>query len=72
VVTDPHAIRDVRCCGGTALAVAHGEFTRLARLGRREFFNIALFAVVVATLIQGVTLEPLARRLGVVAAEQPS
>jgi cell volume regulation protein A len=29
-----------------------------------EFFNIAFFAVVLSTLVQGATLEPLARRLG--------
>jgi rhodanese-related sulfurtransferase len=32
--------------------------------GSREFFDIAFFAVLVSTLVQGVTLEPLARRLG--------
>ncbi len=30
----------------------------------REFFNIAFFAVLLSTLLQGATLEPLARRLG--------
>ena len=30
-----------------------------------EFFNIVFFAVVVSTLLQGATFEPLARRLGV-------
>jgi MFS family permease len=33
--------------------------------GSLEFFNIAFFAVVVSTLIQGLTLVPLARWLGV-------
>ncbi len=30
----------------------------------KEFFNIVFFAVVLSTLVQGTTLEPLARRLG--------
>ena len=34
-----------------------------------EFFNIAFFAVVVSTLIQGSTVEPLARALGVTSTE---
>ena len=29
-----------------------------------EFFNIVFFAVVLSTLLQGTTFEPLARRLG--------
>jgi potassium/hydrogen antiporter len=29
-----------------------------------EFFNIVFFAVVVSTLLQGTTFEPIARRLG--------
>jgi cell volume regulation protein A len=33
--------------------------------GSLEFFNIAFFAVIVSTLLQGATFEPLARRLGV-------
>jgi cell volume regulation protein A len=32
--------------------------------GSREFFNIVFFAVVLSTLLQGATIEPLARRLG--------
>ncbi len=31
----------------------------------REFFNIVFFAVVISTLLQGTTFEPLAKRLGV-------
>ncbi|MFL5910179.1 MAG: potassium/proton antiporter [Gaiellaceae bacterium] len=34
-----------------------------------EFFNIVFFAVVISTLLQGSTFEPLARRLGVTTAE---
>jgi len=29
-----------------------------------EFFNIAFFVVLVSTLVQGLTIEPIARRLG--------
>jgi cell volume regulation protein A len=41
-------------------------------LGVREsldFFNIVFFAVVISTLLQGTTFEPLARRLGVTTSE---
>jgi cell volume regulation protein A len=34
-----------------------------------EFFNIVFFAVLVSTLLQGTTFEPLARRLGVTTSE---
>ena len=34
-----------------------------------EFFNIIFFAVIVSTLVQGTTFEPLARRLGVTTSE---
>jgi potassium/hydrogen antiporter len=34
-----------------------------------EFFNIVFFAVVLSTLLQGTTFEPLARRLGVTTSE---
>jgi potassium/hydrogen antiporter len=34
-----------------------------------EFFNIVFFAVLVSTLVQGTTFEPLARRLGVTTSE---
>ena len=37
--------------------------------GSLEYFNIVFFAVVVSTLLQGATFEPLARRLGVTTAE---
>jgi potassium/hydrogen antiporter len=37
--------------------------------GSREFFNIVFFAVVISTLLQGTTFEPLARRLGVTTSE---
>jgi potassium/hydrogen antiporter len=33
--------------------------------GSRTFFNIVFFAVVISTIVQGTTFEPLARRLGV-------
>jgi potassium/hydrogen antiporter len=35
----------------------------------RTFFNIVFFAVVISTLLQGTSLEPLARRLGVTTSE---
>jgi cell volume regulation protein A len=34
-----------------------------------EFFNIVFFAVLLSTLLQGSTFEPLARRLGVTTTE---
>ena len=37
--------------------------------GSLEFFNIVFFAVVVSTLLQGTTFEPLARALGVTTSE---
>jgi cell volume regulation protein A len=37
--------------------------------GSREFFNIVFFAVVISTLVQGATFEPLAKRLGVTTSE---
>lgn len=37
-----------------------------------DFFNIAFFVVLVSTLIQGATLEPLARRLGLTAEPEPA
>jgi potassium/hydrogen antiporter len=37
--------------------------------GSGDFFNIVFFAVVISTLLQGTTFEPLARRLGVTTSE---
>jgi cell volume regulation protein A len=37
--------------------------------GSLEFFNIVFFAVIVSTLLQGTTFEPLAERLGVTTSE---
>jgi cell volume regulation protein A len=37
--------------------------------GSRTFFNIVFFAVVISTLLQGTTFEPLAKRLGVTTTE---
>jgi cell volume regulation protein A len=37
--------------------------------GSGEFFNIVFFAVVISTLVQGTTFEPLANRLGVTTSE---
>jgi potassium/hydrogen antiporter len=37
--------------------------------GSGEFFNIVFFAVVISTLLQGTTFEPLAKRLGVTTSE---
>lgn len=37
--------------------------------GSRTFFNIVFFAVVISTILQGTTFEPLARRLGVTTTE---
>ena len=37
--------------------------------GSEEFFNIVFFAVVISTLLQGTTFEPLAKRLGVTTSE---
>jgi cell volume regulation protein A len=34
-----------------------------------EFFNIVFFAVLLSTLVQGTSFEPLARRLGVTTSE---
>ena len=40
-----------------------------ARPDSRMFFNIVFFAVVISTLLQGTTFEPLAKRLGVTTTE---
>jgi cell volume regulation protein A len=37
--------------------------------GSLEFFNIVFFAVIVSTILQGTTFEPLAKRLGVTTSE---
>ena len=37
--------------------------------GSGDFFNIVFFAVVISTLVQGTTFEPLAKRLGVTTSE---
>ncbi len=37
--------------------------------GSRTFFNIVFFAVVISTLLQGTTFEPLAKKLGVTTSE---
>jgi potassium/hydrogen antiporter len=34
--------------------------------GSLEFFNVVFFAVIVSAVVQGSTVEPLARRLGVI------
>jgi hypothetical protein len=34
--------------------------------GSKQFFDIVFFAVVVSTVLQGTTIEPLARRLGAI------
>lgn len=53
-----------------AVPVVLATFPILAGVPRSlEFFNLVLFAVLVSTLIQGATLEPLARRLGVTTRE---
>ena len=36
-----------------------------------EFFNIVFFAVLLSTILQGTTVEPLARRLGLTEEEVP-
>jgi hypothetical protein len=39
--------------------------------GSLDFFNIVFFAVLLSTLLQGATFEPLARRLGVTSDDSP-
>jgi len=49
-----------------AVPVVLATFPVIAGVPRSlEFFNIAFFAVLLSTVLQGATLEPLARRLGV-------
>jgi cell volume regulation protein A len=53
-----------------AVPVVLATFPVIAHVsGSLEFFNIVFFAVVVSTLLQGTTFEPVARRLGVTARE---
>ena len=55
-----------------AVPVVLATFPVIAGIPRSlEFFNIAFFAVLVSTLIQGATVEPLARVLGVARHGQP-
>jgi cell volume regulation protein A len=52
-----------------AVPVVLATFPVIAEIPRSmEFFDIVFFAVLVSTLIQGATVEPLARALGVVRA----
>jgi potassium/hydrogen antiporter len=53
-----------------AVPVVLATFPVIAHVSESlDFFNIVFFAVVVSTLLQGTTFEPLARRLGVTADE---
>jgi potassium/hydrogen antiporter len=53
-----------------AVPVVLATFPVIAHVPRaEELFNIVFFAVVVSTIAQGTTFEPLARRLGVTTAE---
>jgi potassium/hydrogen antiporter len=53
-----------------AVPVVLATFPVLAHVpGSLEFFNIVFFAVVVSTVLQGTTFEPLAKRLGVTTTE---
>jgi cell volume regulation protein A len=53
-----------------AVPVVLATFPVIADVPRsQELFNIVFFAVVVSTLVQGTTFEPLARRLGVTTSE---
>jgi potassium/hydrogen antiporter len=53
-----------------AVPVVLATFPVLAEVpGSRELFNIVFFAVLVSTLVQGTTFEPLAARLGVTTSE---
>jgi potassium/hydrogen antiporter len=53
-----------------AVPVVLATFPVLAHVpGSLEFFNIVFFAVVVSTVLQGATFEPLAKRLGVTTTE---
>jgi cell volume regulation protein A len=50
-----------------AVPVVLATFPVIERVPRSvEFFNIAFFVVLVSALVQGLSVEPLARRLGLV------
>jgi cell volume regulation protein A len=66
---DPYSARERLLLGWAglrgAVPVVLATFPVIAGVPRSlEFFNIAFFAVLLSTLIQGTTVEPLARRLG--------
>lgn len=53
-----------------ALPVVFATFPVIAGIdGAERFFNLAFFAVITSALIQGATIEPLARRLGLTSEE---
>jgi cell volume regulation protein A len=53
-----------------AVPVVLATFPVIDRVpGSLDFFNIVFFAVIVSTLVQGTTFEPLAKRLGVTTSE---
>jgi len=53
-----------------AVPVVLATFPVIAEIkDSEEFFNIVFFAVVISTLLQGSTIEPLARRLGLTTSE---
>jgi cell volume regulation protein A len=50
-----------------AIPVVLATFPIIAGVrGSLEFFNVVFFAVIVSAVVQGSTVEPLARRLGVI------
>jgi cell volume regulation protein A len=69
-----YSLRDqiVLACAGLrgAVPVVLATFPVLAGVERSvEFFNIVFFAVLLSTVVQGVSFEPLARRLGATTSE---
>ena len=55
-----------------AVPVVLATFPVLAGIPQSvEFFNIVFFAVLLSTILQGTTVEPLARRLGLTATGRP-
>ena len=71
---DPFSIADRIVLGWAglrgAVPVVLATFPVIAGVDESlEFFNIVFFAVVISTLLQGTTFEPLARRLGVTTSE---